>query len=107
MVVMVCGKTFVSQAELIRFVQELRSRCPKGERIEGENHLFVLALFRAHPDHLEKLSGRVVSHFTIETHDEHWKKSAPFIVEFTDGSKEHFSFKKSIRNLFERIPTIA
>jgi hypothetical protein len=79
------------------FIQELRSRYKDGDPIKGDDHLFVLELFKLNPLYREKLGWRKISHFMLGLRG-HPTRS--FINVFTDGTSIDFSFWKATERLF-------
>lgn len=83
---------FDTQNEAREFIREVLNTATWGAPLKGDIHEFVLNLLDRHPRATEKI-GCGVSYVTV---DSDGNGDRCFYIHRTDGSKDHFSYQKSL-----------
>lgn len=86
------GIEFRTQSAIAGHARTIKSKYKNGEKLVGQDHLFMCAFIKLHQRAEEKI-GCGVSHFTVQQ-DEHWKNSRQFVLVRIDGSRAIFSHNR-------------
>lgn len=86
------GIEFRTQAAIVEHARTIKSRYKNGERVVGQDHLFMCAFIALHQRAEEKI-GCGIQYFTTQQ-DEHWKNSRQFVLVRTDNSRAIFSHNR-------------
>jgi Protein of unknown function (DUF3223) len=84
---------FKTQTEARKFIQEILNTVAWLEPLEGDTHDFVLSLLERHPRVADKV-GAGASHFAVDSDN---NGDRCFYVYHSDGTRDHFSYLKSLR----------
>jgi len=84
---------FDTQTEAMDFVREVLNAAIWSQPLTGEVHEFALSLLERHPRASQKI-GCGVEHFTVDN-DENGSRC--FYVHRTNGTRDHFSYLKSLK----------
>jgi len=89
--------SFRSQTDLIAAIRAILHRYGLKQRVTNpEEARFLNELFKNHPEYVEKVAGRTISHFEVHPYIH---GSRCFFVIFYEGGMIDFSFKPVIRAL--------
>lgn len=86
------SKSFDNQSQAHAFFQDMLQRYVPGEHVSPDDTVHLTALFKRHPNYLEKV-GPGVSYFQVIPAD---FGSQCFCAVLKDGTKEGFSYKKCV-----------
>lgn len=93
------GLQFASKTAAERHLSCVLNRYRPSERVNDEDAAMLQDLLTRHPDREQKLRGLAVSHFEVHPFE---GGTLCFFLVRSDGTKEHFSFKKCIINSANR-----
>ena len=89
------NQEFPSINSALRYIQTIWRHHLGKPRIEGEDAKFVDALFKMHPQYIEKTEGRAIAYYFVGKAK---GGSICFYIAFEKGPPEDFSAKKILRN---------